>query len=87
MLRARIEAATVGIGAASTDDLPGALVAGAEMLLSQLNGESDAAIDLLAADALITYALEAASEAGGSVEHVATAAMKRISAMERESEG
>lgn len=84
MLRARLEAVTRNIGASSHDDLPQALLAAAESLLRGMNGESDKAIDLLAADALITYALEAASEAGGSVEQVATMAMRRISAIERE---
>lgn len=78
---------TGNLGATSHDDLPQALIQGAESLLSGMDGESDAAIDLLAADALITYALEAASEAGGAVEEIATMAMKRISAIERESEG
>jgi len=84
-LRRRIDA---GLG----DDLHGQSVdvsetclTAAERLVRALLSENatsrDSALDLLAADALVTYAFEAASERPGDLAARASAAMARIAAL------
>ena len=58
-------------------DLPSILLAQALVLLAEVGDDRAAAPDLLAADALITYAMEAAAESG-SIEEAAEAAMRAI---------
>jgi hypothetical protein len=69
----------------STDDLPESYLRAAERLIEDLlQGECtsrDSALDLLAADALVTYAFEAAGEAPASLVPRATAAMRRIASL------
>ncbi|MEO8192502.1 MAG: hypothetical protein ABI681_01545 [Gemmatimonadales bacterium] len=59
-------------------ELSSALLANAEKLLAELGTDRDAAPDLLAADALITYAIEAAAENCASVDDVSADALVRI---------
>ncbi len=62
-----------------------ALLATAESLLAELlaldGAGRDRALDLLAVDALVTYAFEAAAEDSGTLSARATAAMTAISAL------
>ena len=51
------------------------------MILSQQHTGRESALDLLAADALITYALERVAESATSVDAWATGAMRRIAAL------
>jgi hypothetical protein len=66
-------------------DASDACLAAAEALVAELladvsdGGKRDCALDLLAADALVTYALEAASERPDEIPHRAARAMARIS--------
>ena len=46
-------------------ELPPSLIDIASASLSQLDDSRDSALELLAADALVTYAMEAAAELGG----------------------
>ena len=84
-LRDRV-AAAIGVSAAS-DDLGVAdicLTAAERLLTDLLRGgctSRDTALDLLAADALVTYAFEAASEASGEFDGLAHAAMQRFAAL------
>jgi hypothetical protein len=57
-------------------NLPSELVGIAARIFSQLGDSRESAIDLLAADALITYAMEAAADVG--VENAAELAMQTI---------
>ena len=61
------------------------LLASGERLVSELlrnrNTMRDSALDLLTADALVTYAFEAAGETPGDVEARATAAMMTIASI------
>ena len=61
-------------------DLPAVLIDKAERILARLGDDRSAAPDLLAADSLITYAMEAAAE-GGDVESIAAGAAARIAAV------
>jgi hypothetical protein len=83
-LRARIDAA-LGDALDDDDDLPATCLAAAEHIVDALLGEDatsrDSALDLLAADALVTYAFEAASEHPVELEGRAREAMARISAL------
>ena len=63
---------------------PALLVAGQTLLSTILGSGStqrDAALDLLAADALVTYAFEAAAEEPARIDVRAAAAMRAISAL------
>jgi hypothetical protein len=60
--------------------LPGTLVDRALHLLKSIGSTRDSADDLLAADALITYAMEAAAETCSDVERTATMAANKIAA-------
>lgn len=62
-------------------DLPTELIGKAEGILAGIGDDRSAAADLLAADSLITYAMEAAAEAGGDVEWIAADAAARIAAV------
>ena len=65
---------------ASLNDLPSTLVEKALAVLANVGDGRTAAPHLLAADALITYAMEAAAEAG-NIEEVAANAMRELSAI------
>lgn len=73
-----ILASAVGEARCSTADISSVLVAEAERLIAKLGDGRDSANDLLAADALITYGLEAAAEHPGSIEQAARRAMTSI---------
>jgi hypothetical protein len=88
-LRARIDAA---LGRALESDATNAaatcLSAGERLahgLLRENATSRDSALDLLAADALVTYAFEAASERPGELATQCRAAMVRIAALAGES--
>ena len=55
-------------------------VSEAAALLKNLSGDRSGALDLLVADSLITYAMEAAAENGRSVDAAATDAIQVIAA-------
>ena len=84
-LRARLD----GIlnAASATPDAPvaRALLDAGQTLLSTILGsgstQRDAALDLLAADALVTYAFEAAAEEPAMIDVRAAAAMRAIAAL------
>ncbi len=63
------------------EDLPVFLFERANALMAKLGGGRESANDLLAADALITYGLEAASENNGNINEIARYAMTSISAV------
>lgn len=69
----------------SSDRIPDVFLAAGERLVADLlqsNSTSrDSALDLLAADALVTYAFEAASDVPSGLEARASAAMTRIAAL------
>jgi hypothetical protein len=70
---------------APLDEIPERCLAGAERLLAGLldapAASREAALDLLAADALVTYAFEAAGEELPRLESRAMTAMSRIAEM------
>jgi hypothetical protein len=78
----RVRALVAPAGSASPPHAPDVYLAAAEQLLARLLREGcaarDSALDLLAADALVTYAFEAAAEAPGEIPRRAEAAMGRI---------
>lgn len=59
-------------------NLPEALMTHAATLLSDIGDDRAAAIHLLAADALITYAMEAAAESNADFDAFASAAASRV---------
>ena len=71
----------VSDSSATADDLPYALLRKGLEILSHVGEDRAAAPDLLAADALITYAMEAAAESG-NVDDAALHAMREISSAE-----
>jgi len=81
-LRARIDSALgPDLHADRSDPCETLLAAGERLVRDLLADEAtsrDSALDLLAADALVTYAFEAASEAPGELAPRAAAAMARI---------
>jgi hypothetical protein len=81
-LRARIDAALGSDLHADSDDLSETLLGAGERLvrgLLEVDATSrDSALDLLAADALVTYAFEAASERPADLARRAAVAMARI---------
>lgn len=81
-LRARLDAALGSDLRADSADLSETLLAAGERLVRDLLAEDatsrDSALDLLAADALVTYAFEAASEHPVDLARRAAAAMARI---------
>jgi uncharacterized membrane protein len=84
-LRARIDAALGQALEHEASDAAAACLRAGEQLtraLLQENATSrDSALDLLAADALVTYAFEAASERPGELAAQCRAAMVRIAAL------
>jgi hypothetical protein len=83
-LRERLQAVANPAMTSSAPD-PGALIETAEHLLASLlrNNASrrERALDLLAADALVTYAFEAAAEDASNLEGLTSDAMRRLSAV------
>jgi len=86
-LRARIDSALGTDLHADVQEVGDSLLgAGEQLVRSLLEAEAtsrDAALDLLAADALVTYAFEAASERPAELSSRAAAAMARIAALSR----
>jgi len=86
-LRARIDAALGPALQSDANDAAAACLRAGEQLARELLQENatsrDSALDLLAADALVTYAFEAAAGAPESLESTATAAMIRLAATAR----
>jgi len=78
-LSARLEQ-IVGDDACKDYEIAETLVAKAKGILSNVGNDRTAALELLAADALITYAMEAAAESD-SVERVAEQAMIEIASV------
>jgi hypothetical protein len=62
-------------------NLPDSLITQAVKLLETIGDDRDAAIHLLAADALITYAMEAAADDCSKMSNAAESALSRISAV------
>ena len=87
-LRDRIDAALGDDLTRESTDVFEACLAAAERLVRTLLGENatsrDSALDLLAADALVTYAFEASSEHPAGLARRASAAMTRIAALGRD---
>lgn len=81
-LAARI-AAAVGDASCTKAALPGTLVEQALGFLKLIGDARESADDLLAADALITYAMEAATENCRQLDAIAADAAKRIASTER----
>jgi hypothetical protein len=83
-LRTRIDAA-LGDALRQQSDAPAVCLAAGERLVRELIRENatsrESALDLLAADALVTYAFEAASERPAELERRARDAMARIAAL------
>lgn len=69
----------------SADTIPELFLAKGERLVADLlnthSTSRNSALDLLTADALVTYAFEAASETPSAIETRASAAMTRIAAL------
>ena len=83
VLRERVEA--LALEAADQADPAASLLSAAESALARLSGvaadDRSAALDLLAIDALVTYAFEHASETPDGIPALATRAMSRLSAV------
>ena len=71
----------VGDTECKQQDLPTVLIDMAEKILAGIGDDRSAAADLLAADSLITYAMEAAADGGDDVELIAADAAARIAAV------
>jgi hypothetical protein len=84
-LRAQIDAALGAELHTEAEDAAETLLTAGERLVRSLLVEDatsrESAIDLLAADALVTYAFEAASERPADLSHRAAEAMERIAAL------
>jgi hypothetical protein len=65
----------------ASTDLPEALMTHATTLLGDVGDDRAAAIHLLAVDALITYAMEAAAECNADFDAFASAAANRIASV------
>ena len=76
-LSARLAELTAGVACGDRSEIPPLLIGRACEILSSIGSDRAAATDLLAADALITYAMEAAAESS-SVDVVAAMAMRAI---------
>jgi hypothetical protein len=70
----------IGDASCAVPELPTSLILQAKVVLSKVGSDRSAAIDLLAADALITYAMEAAAEQD-SIDSVARIAMHEIASV------
>ncbi len=81
-LRARLHELLAPHATRPASDVPAACLAAGETrlatLLTQEATDRASALDLLAVDALVTYAFEAASTAPDGIEQLATDAMRRI---------
>ena len=84
-LRSRIDDALGASAAGDSATATNACLAAAERLVEDLMRRDctarESALDLLAADALVTYAFEAASETPSELVQRATEAMSRIAAL------
>ena len=69
---------TVGEATCPPEMLPATLVERALTLLKSINSDRESADDLLAADALITYAMEAAAESCADLDSIAARAAMDI---------
>ena len=87
-LRARIDVALADELSRDATDVAETCIAAAERLVRALLRDEatsrDSALDLLAADALVTYAFEAASERPADLAQRASATMSRIAALGRD---
>ena len=81
-LAARIKA-SVGDASCSRAALPGKLVEHSLHFLKSIGDARESADDLLTADALITYAMEAAAENCQHLDALAADAAKRIASLEQ----
>ena len=85
VLRARIREALGDASAASAHGVADLCLGAAERLVGALLAgdctSRDCALDLLTADALVTYAFEAAEQSPGDLVPRAAAAMRRIAAL------
>ena len=59
-------------------ELPSRFLAHAEVILAEIGDDRSYATDLLAADALISYAMEAAADQRADVESIALTAMNQV---------
>lgn len=84
VLRERVEALALAVPEIAGDPA-GSLLAAAEEALAQLArrraADRAAAIDLLAVDALVTYAMEYAAQTPDEIPPVSRSAMSRLSAV------
>ena len=84
-LSARIDAVLAESLRAPTGEVSELFLSAGERLVSELlrsnSTTRESALDLLTADALVTYAFEAASEVPSSIEARTAAAMTRIAAL------
>ncbi len=84
-LRERLDAVLDSEAARSDAPVSDALLHAGQTLLASILGsgstQRDAALDLLTADALVTYAFEAAADDPASLDAHAVAAMRAISAL------
>jgi hypothetical protein len=84
-LRARLDDALGDSAAALVEDVTESCLLAAERLIEELlQGECtsrESALDLLAADALVTYAFEAAGDSPADLVPRASAAMRRIASL------
>lgn len=84
-LRAHIRDALADASTASVERVGDACLAAAERLVGALLAgdctSRDCALDLLTADALVTYAFEAAEQSSGDLVPRAAAAIRRIAAL------
>ena len=84
-LSARLEVVLAATLDDSVDQLPAICLAAGERLVAELlrndSTSRESALDLLTADALVTYAFEAAGEDASSIDAHAALAMRRISAI------
>lgn len=82
VLRERVEALALAVPE-QPGDPAGSLVAAAEAALARLSlsgaGDRATALDLLAVDALVTYAFESAAHAPDSIPDLSARAMSRLS--------
>ena len=75
---ADILASAVGETRCAAGDVPAFLVREAQRLIATLGAGRDSAHELLAADALITYALEWGADNAANIEDVARSVMRTI---------
>ena len=84
-LAARLEQLLAPFAMRRREDVPEACLEAGERLLDELLASGSTsrgtALDLLAVDALVTYAFQAAADAPGRLDHRAGRAMVRIAAM------